>query len=121
MRLAPLVLLALAAPATARDRIPAGHTVGTPIDCINVHQIQTTTRPDDRTILFRMSGNHYYLNTLPQTCPRLSGIGTAISYRLTTSQLCNVDIVHVIQVGGGIGEIGACSLGKFTPWERDKR
>lgn len=118
----PLILLALAAtPAAARDKAPAGHPAGPPTDCINVRQIQDTIRPDDRTVYFRMNGNRWYRNDLPQSCPRLGGIGTAISYKVTTSQLCSVDIIHIIDTTGGIGELGACGLGKFTPWERDKK
>ena len=118
-----LTLAALAAaPALARDKAPAGHPAGEPVSCIQANQIRDTVRPDDRTIYFRTNGNRWYRNDLPQSCPRLGGIGTAISYRVTTNQLCSVDIIHIVDTtGSGIGEFGACGLGKFTPWAVDKK
>ncbi len=115
-----LLLAAAATPATAstKDKAPTCHPAGPPVDCITVSRIQDSVRPDDRTIYFRVGVGKWYRNDLPQSCPRLSSFATTISYKVTTNQLCSVDIIHVLE--SGFGEIGACGLGKFTPWERDK-
>ena len=118
--LAIALILAAAAPAVARDKAPVGHVTGPAVDCINRNQIRDTVRPDDRTIFFRVGSNRWYRNDLPQSCPRLDDLGTAISYKVTTGQLCSVDIVNIVDTTSGIGTLGACGLGKFTPFERDK-
>jgi len=34
------------------------------------------------------------------------------------SQLCDLDIVHVVDLSGPPMEYGACGLGKFTPYSK---
>ena len=118
-----LIALALAAPAAARDKAPpSGHAVGAPVNCIRVSTIRDTRRVDDRTIIFETNGHRFYRNDLPQRCPRLAWPTTAISYKVTTNELCSVDIIHILDNGGGgLQDSGSCGLGKFTPWEPDRK
>lgn len=118
----PILALALAAPVLARDKVAlTGRVIGEPVNCVRVSDIRDTQRPDDKTIIFELNGKRFYRNELPNRCPRLSSIGTAISYRVTGGQLCSIDLIHVVDTIGGIGDFGACGLGKFVPWQPDKR
>jgi hypothetical protein len=87
--------------------------VGEPIDCIMPSRLRTTNVRDDNTIDFVMDNGDVYRNTLPNSCPSL-GFEERFSYRLSTSQLCSVDIITVLQTaGGGYMQGASCGLGKF--------
>ena len=53
-------------------------------------------------------------NTLPHSCPSL-GFEKAFTYATSLSQLCSVDIISVIQQGGGPRIGASCGLGTFVP------
>ena len=97
----------------AKD-VPAATPAGTPVSCISLTQIQESRVRDDWTIDFRVSGTKWYRNTLPNRCNSL-GFEKAFSYQTSLSQLCNVDIITVIETGGGGGPRGSCGLGQFQP------
>ncbi|WP_246524831.1 hypothetical protein [Sphingobium phenoxybenzoativorans] len=87
--------------------------VGEPVDCIMPNRLRNTNVRDDSTIDFVMNNGDVYRNTLPNSCPSL-GFEQRFSYRLSTSQLCSVDIITVLQTAGGNYMQGAsCGLGKF--------
>lgn len=91
-------------------------------NCVQLIRIDQTRILDKSTILFEMVGKDAYLNTLPHKCPGLSK-HRAIRYETSLSQLCNTDIVTVIDMGlattreaiegFGPGTFGSCGLGKF--------
>jgi hypothetical protein len=92
--------------------------VGKPIDCVTTYMIHDTKVIDENTIDFRMKGGKTLRNTLPYSCPSLK-FEERFSYRLSTSQLCSVDVIHVLNnYGGRLQEGAACGLGKFQPVER---
>lgn len=94
--------------------------IGEPQSCVLVRQIQSTNVIDDSTIDFKMIGGKIFRNNLPINCPRL-GYEESFTYSLSTSQLCHVDIIRVLeQRGGGIEETVACGLGKFQQIEKVK-
>jgi hypothetical protein len=65
-----------------------------------------------------MAGGKTYRNSLPNGCPGLRR-DDAFSYRTSTSQLCSVDIIRVVENYGGRLQQGAgCGLGKFQPIEK---
>jgi hypothetical protein len=108
----PLLLAACAQgePRTAQPMVPAGD----PVNCVQTNQIRSTSVLDDQTIDFRMRNGQVMRNTLPSRCPGL-GFSRAFSYRTTVGQLCNVDIITVVNQGGGPRTGASCGLGQFTP------
>jgi hypothetical protein len=116
LSLAALPLLAACTAEADREqriRAPAVEVVGEPENCVLVSRIQHTIVHDDYTIDFDMIGNEVFRNTLPNKCPTL-GFEESFAYEVSTSQLCDLDHIHVIQSGAaGAGPV--CSLGKFVP------
>jgi hypothetical protein len=118
----PLIAPALAAAALTacaaepeRERLiraPAVEVVGEPVNCIQTSRIQSTRVRDDYTIDFELAGNQVYRNTLPGRCPSL-GFEERFAHTSTTGQLCNVDVITVLQSGGSRG--ASCGLGQFVP------
>jgi hypothetical protein len=125
MRKSILVVVALAAltgGATAglsakKEPAPV-RAVGEPVNCVSLTQIRSTNIIDNSTIDFKMAGGKTYRNSLPHSCPGLKS-EDRFSYRTSLSQLCNVDIIRVLNNYGGRLEEGAgCGLGKFQPVEK---
>lgn len=101
--------------AQKKPKVPPAEITGKPVSCINLSQIRNTVVRDDRTIDFIMSGGRVYRNELPNQCGSL-GFDRAFSYSTSLTQLCNVDIITVLQnVGGGLMPGASCGLGEFTP------
>ncbi len=94
--------------------IPPPVATGASVDCVNLQNIRETRVIDDNTIDFILRDGKVLRNTLPQGCPQL-GFERAFSYQTSISQLCSVDIITVIQQGGGLRRGASCGLGKFTP------
>ena len=106
--------------AYARDTAPVAgvRAVGTPKNCVSIRQIQSTNVVDSSTIDFKMAGGKTYRNSLPQSCLGL-GFNEAFSYKTSTSQLCSVDIIRVVEnYGGRLNEGAGCGLGKFQQVEK---
>ena len=106
--------------AYARDKAPAQEVraVGTPKNCVSLTQIRSTKIINSSTIDFKMAGGKTFRNSLPYSCPGLRR-EEAFSYRTSTSQLCSVDIIRVLENYGGRLQSGAgCGLGKFQQVER---
>jgi hypothetical protein len=86
-----------------------------PTDCITASRIDHTAIIDERTIVFYMRGGDIYRNRLSYNCPQLLRDKT-FSYDLATSQLCDVDVVTVIEhLGSTLREGVSCGLGPFYP------
>lgn len=95
--------------------------VGEPVDCIMPHLVRSSHVRDDKTIDFEMNNGAIYRNTLPYSCPSL-GFEERFAYKLSTSQLCSVDIITVLQsFGGGLSQGASCGLGKFQKMEKIKK
>lgn len=78
--------------------------------CINTWQIDHTSVPDARTILFHMRGGKIWKNTLVNDCPQLKTYGFIYS-PTPPNQICgNMQSIRVIQTGA------VCMLGAFTPY-----
>lgn len=96
-------------------RVPEAEIVGEPVSCINLSQIRNSQVRDDRTIDFMMNGGKVYRNELPNQCGGL-GFDRSFTYSTSLTQLCNVDIITVLQnVGGGLNRGASCGLGRFVP------
>jgi hypothetical protein len=110
-----IVLAALMAlPVTARAQEP--QAVPKSVGCISLRDIDSSNVQDDKTIIFKMRGKKYYKNDLGHRCPGL-GFTKAFSLRTSTSQLCNVDIIRVLEnYSGRLQEGAGCGLGKFVEY-----
>lgn len=80
-------------------------------NCLGIGRIRQTRVLDDQHILFIMRGGATYLSKLPHRCARL-GFNEAFTYATSLSQLCNTDIITVIDRHGGI-TASSCGLGIF--------
>lgn len=120
-----ILLLAaiLAGPVAAEEKqlidVP-GLVTGLPEQCISLNRIDSTEVLDDQNVLFRMRNGDSYLNHLPYRCPSL-GIHESFMYRTSLNQLCNVDIITVLNNAGfGFLPGPSCGLGLFYPVTKDE-
>ncbi len=114
---APLALAACTQdrPAQAPAVSPAAQAIGPAVRCIPITMISSTRIRNDYTIDFMGAGNKVWRNTLTGRCPGLKS-ADAFSYRTSLSQLCNTDIIRVLDRVGGTPQPGAsCGLGEFVP------
>lgn len=83
--------------------------------CLMVTTIQRTKVVDDQNILFYTHNHKVYNNHLPYACSGLTAANT-FKYATSQSQLCNVDIITVLNpISGGYMPGAACGLGSFEP------
>ncbi len=108
-------LAVAAAPSAARDpdRIPAATPSGKAIDCLTTIDVRESRVRSDQVIDFVMRSGRVYRNTLPNACPSL-GFEERFSYRISTTRLCSVDIITVIN-GPDLTPGASCGLGQFQP------
>jgi len=106
-----LQLVGVAALATAAS---SAHAEDEPLDrepvtCINVSRFQRMEAADDQTLLFHLSGDRVYRNTLHQRCPNIDRPNTNIAYEATSrlARLCANDLVKTTD---GL----TCRLGQFA-------
>ena len=118
---AATVVTAFIAAGTADAKpVPPATPVGKPLDCVNLQDIRETRVRDDQTIDFYLNGGKTYRNTLPYKCSGL-GFQQSFSYKTSLNRLCSVDLITVIQQGGGPVQGATCGLGKFQPVTGQKR
>lgn len=87
--------------------------------CISLSRIQSSDVIDKQHILFRLAGNDMYVNTLPRACPGLMR-DKAYMYRTSQSQLCNLDMITVLdQASFGLTAGATCGLGTFEPIDEE--
>jgi hypothetical protein len=110
------ILAAAASPAVAAPKKPASAMVaaGNPVTCIDRQRIRQSKVIDDQTIDFVMNNGQVMRNHLPNRCPGL-GFERAFSYSTSINQLCNVDIITVVNQGGAVVRGASCGLGQFQP------
>ena len=116
-----IALSALTGSAMARDRnaIPAATPEGKAISCVPIQSIRDTRVHGDSIIDFHMTGGKVYRNTLPYSCPSL-GFEERFLYKTSTSELCSVDVITVLQ-SPGLSQGASCGLGQFQPVKLAKR
>lgn len=84
-------------------------------NCVSLSAVDRTEVLDDSTIMFYMNNGRMYMNELPHRCPGLREDGTFM-YRVSTTQLCNIDVITVLErFGAGFMQGASCGLGKFQP------
>ena len=75
---------------------------------------------DDKNILFHMRDGTVYRNKLLHKCPGLRFEETFL-YRTTIGQLCNLDLITVLNDAGfGFTHGPSCGLGQFYPISEDE-
>ena len=85
----------------------ADYTVtGETKNCIRLSSIWRTKVVDNKNIIFEMTGDKEYLNTLSRECHGLS-FEESFSHSTTDRNLCSVDYIVVTRRGSH------CGLGKF--------
>lgn len=85
------------------------------IHCVRVQGIQRIDIVDSDTLVFRMRNGKVYRNDLPYNCPGLRRDDT-LMYRTTIGQVCDLDIVTVLEDWGfGFAPGVSCGLGVFHP------
>jgi len=90
------------------------------VHCLNLNLIRSSEILDNRHLAFRMKNGDYYLSTLTHACPGLTR-NTAFMYRTSLSQLCDLDIITVLDnVGFGLRPGASCGLGLFVPIEKEE-
>lgn len=83
--------------------------------CVRVQSIDRIDIVDSDTLVFRMRGDEVYRNELPYNCPGLQQ-GDTLMYRTTAGQVCDLDIVTVLEDWGfGFAPGASCGLGIFHP------
>jgi len=85
-------------------------------NCVRLSAIRNTRIVDDQTIIFYMRGGNIFINRLPRRCNGLKR-GDGYSYETSLSQLCNTDIIRVLERFGSAlpRPTVACGLGFFQP------
>jgi hypothetical protein len=83
--------------------------------CVRVQSIDQIDIVDSDTMVFRLRGDDVYRNELPYNCPGLQS-GDTLMYRTTVGQLCDVDVITVLEDWGfGFAPGASCGLGMFHP------
>jgi len=109
------VVVTLLSAAVAAEPVAAGVSDSKTVRCLNLHQIDQMTIVDNRNLLFETPNHTYYLNTLPRACGTLQR-SSAIMYRVSQNELCNLDFITVLDpIGSGFIKGPSCALGTFKP------
>lgn len=105
-------------PASARPNAtpPPATSLGDPVACIHLRDIDSLRYYDDYTIDFEMKNRTIYRNTLPNQCPEL-GFEQRIAYKTSLSELCSTDVFTILHSDGTRG--ATCGFGKFAPVRLD--
>lgn len=90
-----------------------------PLHCIALVQLREVKVLDARRIVFRTTGGKAYLSTLARDCPGLAR-DKAILYRPTLNQLCDLDLITVLEtIGDGFTAGASCGLAPFVPLQKE--
>ncbi|MGI9328091.1 MAG: DUF6491 family protein [Pseudomonadales bacterium] len=85
------------------------------VRCIKLSRISSLEILDKESILFRLRHHKNYVNELPHACPGLRPSRT-IMYRTSLDQLCDLDMITVLDdLGAGYIPGASCGLGRFYP------
>jgi hypothetical protein len=93
-----------------------GRTAGKPVNCLSLPRIGSSTIVDQTAIIYKVSNKLWYVNRPSGgSCSALLPDRTLVTH-LSMNQLCDLDIVHVVDLQGPAMEYGSCGLGKFVPY-----
>ncbi|PTQ10781.1 hypothetical protein CLG96_10270 [Sphingomonas oleivorans] len=123
------LLLALAVPAMAAEKVPPpsakltealkGRVAEKPRSCITLRPTLRSQIIDETAIIYEDTSRLWYVNRPDHgSCTSLRR-DRAIVTRTPTNQLCRGDIVRVIDPPSPM-EFGSCVLGDFVPYRKVK-
>lgn len=92
-----------------------GRVAGEPVNCINLPQVQSS-RVIDKTAIVYGSGSTIYVQRPKSGADTLDSNDILVT-QLTTSQLCNIDVVQLRDRNGWFWR-GFVSLDKFVPYSK---
>ena len=88
--------------------------------CLSLVRIDNIDVIDNQNIVFHTTGEQDYLNTLPYACSGLYQ-DKAIMYKTSLSELCDLDVITVLDsIGMGYQSGATCGLGKFKPVSKNE-
>lgn len=94
-----------------------GRQAGKPVDCIPLHQIQSTEIFERTAILYRV-GSKLYLNR-PTSGVNFLDRNDVLVTDTHSSNLCSIDIVRLLDSSSRM-QSGSLGLGKFVPYTKPK-
>jgi hypothetical protein len=94
-----------------------GRTAGTPVNCITLRNIRSTTIIDRTAIIYDMGGT-LYVNT-PEGGASSLDSDDILFTKTYGSQLCDLDVVRLVDRNGNFPR-GFVNLGKFVPYTKAK-
>jgi len=100
----------------AAERLSEFERTGEFTNCLHLRSINQIKALDDRHFLVRVGVNDYYLNKPSGRCTGASRPFNRIQYSTSLSQLCNNEIIHIVDNTTGF-IAGSCGLNKFERLE----
>ena len=99
-------------------RILDGRMAGKPVDCIDLHSVDSTEVVDGTAIVYR-DGGRVYVNR-PEIGRETLDSGDILLTRTWSPRLCRVDTIHLLDRTSRF-ERGFVGLGPFVPYTRPKQ
>lgn len=100
-------------------KITAGRTAGTPVDCLQQSDIQSSQIVDKTAIVYTGLDGTIYVNR-PASGADFLQDGLTLVTDTHTNQLCSVDVVRLVDMTSRM-DSGSVGLGKFIPYPRPTR
>ncbi|TRO95185.1 hypothetical protein FKB34_09660 [Glycocaulis profundi] len=94
------------------DALEGFRQTGQTQSCVALNRVRSMKPVDETRMLVEMRGGATYLNTLRSRCSNIDRSYTYIEYRTTGSQLCQGEILTVVDQGSRM-MTGSCSLGAY--------
>ncbi|HTU11611.1 MAG TPA: hypothetical protein VMG08_12030 [Allosphingosinicella sp.] len=95
-----------------------GREAGAPVQCIDLHRVRSSRIIPNTAIIYD-AGSVIYVNRPANGADQLNQWDTMVT-RTSTSQLCNVDTVTMVDQGSR-SFTGVVFLGEFVPYRRAPR
>lgn len=101
----------------AKARLAEFKKTGETRSCMNLTRIDQITPLSERHFLVRVGLNDYYLTETRNRCGGADRNTTRLQYRVTNNQLCQNEIIRVVDNTTGITQ-GSCGWGKYQRLEK---
>lgn len=98
------------------ERALAGRVAGEPVQCIDLHRVQSSRVITDTAILYR-AGSTIYVNRPDAGADSLNRNDTLVTRLFGSNRLCNIDTVTMVDPVSGTFT-GVVFLGDFVPYRR---
>lgn len=98
------------------ERALRGRVAGEPVQCIDLHRVQSSSVITDTAILYR-SGRTIYVNRPDSGADSLDRSDTIVTRLAGSNRLCNIDTVTMVDPVSGTFR-GVVFLGEFVPYRR---